>query len=226
MDLRGVLLDIDGTLLFSNEAHARAFADAAAKLGIRSDLHHLRRLIGKGGDKLIPEAFGFDSDSPQGRRLGKVKGTIFRERYLPALQPTPGARELVSRFQQESLKLIAATSADKSEADQLLVRAGVKDLIREVVSASDTESSKPDPDILQAALRKIGEHENAVVMLGDTPYDVEAARRAGIRMIAFRCGGWTDRELDGASTICDDPADLLSRYDQVLRQSAGRNDEI
>lgn len=216
MDLKGVLLDIDGTLLFSNEAHAQAFAEAATELGMASDLPRIRQLIGKGGDKLIPEAFGFDAESPQGKQLGERKKKIFKERYLPTLQPTPGARALVSRFLQEKLKVVAATSAPEAEARQLLERAGVADLVGNVTSADDAESSKPDPDILQAALRKIGEKMNTVVLLGDTPYDVEAARRAGIRMLAVRCGGWSDSDLHGASAIVDDPADLLSHFQEIL----------
>jgi phosphoglycolate phosphatase-like HAD superfamily hydrolase len=216
MALKGVLLDIDGTLLGSNDAHAQAFAEAARELGVKADLQHIRQLIGKGGDKLIPEAFGFDSESPQGKELGDLKGKIFKERYLPTLQPTPGARALVSRFLGEKLKLVVATSAGKDEARQLLARADVDDLIADLVSADDAESSKPDPDILQAALKKIGEKANTVVMVGDTPYDVEAAQRAGIRVIAFRCGGWSDPDLQGASAIFDDPADLLAHYPETL----------
>jgi beta-phosphoglucomutase-like phosphatase (HAD superfamily) len=120
MNLKGVLLDIDGTLLLSNDAHAGAYADAAVRLGINPDIQYIRRLIGKGGDKLIPEAFGFDSESPQGKQLGELKKKIFQERYLPELQPTPGARALVSRFFERNLKIMVATSATKSEADQLL----------------------------------------------------------------------------------------------------------
>jgi HAD superfamily hydrolase (TIGR01509 family) len=216
MKLKGILLDIDGTLLLSNDAHAQAFAEAAKGLSMKADLHHIRQLIGKGGDKLIPEAFGVDSESPQGKELSELKGKIFKERYLPSLHPTPGARALVSRFLQEKLKLVVATSAGKAEARRLLACADVDDLIADMVSADDAESSKPDPDILQAALKKIGEKADAVVMVGDTPYDVEAAQRAGIRVIAFRCGGWSDRDLEGASDICDDPADLLSHYSEIL----------
>jgi HAD superfamily hydrolase (TIGR01509 family) len=216
MNLKGVLLDIDGTLLFSNEAHARAFAEAADELGLKSDLPHIRRLIGKGGDKLIPEAFGVDSESPQGKKLGKLKVKIFSERYLPTLQPTPGARALVIRLLEDKLKVIVATSAKKTEARRLLERAGLEDLLTEMASADDAEESKPDPDILQAALKRIGVTAGAAVMIGDTPYDVEAAQRAGMRMIAVRCGGWTDHDLKGASAVCDDPAELLVRYEQVL----------
>lgn len=216
MDWKGVLLDIDGTLLLSNEAHARAFDDAAAELGVKSDLRHIRQLIGKGGDKLIPEAFGFSSESTLGKSIAELKGTIFKQCYLSTLQPTPGARALTSRFLRERLKVVVASSAGKDEVHQLLERANVDDLIHDVVSADDAESSKPDPDILQAALRKISENADAVIMVGDTPYDVEAARRAGVRIIGVRCGGWADRDLHGAFAIFNDPADVLSHYQNVL----------
>lgn len=216
MDLRGVLLDIDGTLLLSNEAHARAFFEAGNELGHKSELPRIRRLIGKGGEKLIPEAFGFAADSAEGKKLDELTGRIFKERYLPNLQPTPGARALVTKLIQEKLKVIAATSANKAEARKLLKQACVDDLIVEMTSADDAESSKPDPDILEAAVKKIGEKANTVVMIGDTPYDVTSARRAGIRMIAVRCGGWSDSDLQGASAICDDPSDLLSRFHEIL----------
>jgi HAD superfamily hydrolase (TIGR01509 family) len=216
MRVKGVLLDIDGTLVLSNDAHARAFAEAATELGLEADLNHIRRLIGKGGDKLIPEAFGLDAESPRGKQLGELKKKFFRERYLPTLQPTPGARALIRRLDDDQCKLVVATSAAKEEARQLLSQAGVDDLVREMVSADDAESSKPDPDILHAALDKIGESPNAVVMIGDTPYDIEAAQRAGIRIIAVRCGGWLDADLNGASAIYDDPADVLREYERIL----------
>jgi len=213
MALKAVLLDIDGTLLLSNDAHARAFLRAGAELGFTSTLSVIRRRIGKGGDKLIPEAFGVDAESPAGKELSELKKKIFKERYLPTLHPTRGARDLLSKLVEDRRKLIVATSAAEDEARQLLVQAGVDDLVTEMASADDAESSKPDPDILEAARDKIGESRNDVMMLGDTPYDVEAARRAGIRIVALRCGGWTDRDLWGALAVYNDPADVLSHYE-------------
>lgn len=211
--LRVVLLDIDGTLLLSNDAHARAFVEAAKSLGLEADFRRLRPLIGKGGDKLIPEAFGFDAESDIGRKLEKEKGRIFRS-YVPGLQPAPGARDLLTKLRTDGIKLVVATSAGKEDVKLLLDQAQVLDLIEEATSADDAESSKPDPDIIQAALRKAGEKALAAIMIGDTPYDVEAALRAGVPIITVRCGGtWTDADLHGSVSIFDDPADILAHYE-------------
>jgi HAD superfamily hydrolase (TIGR01509 family) len=220
--VRAVILDVDGTLVLSNDAHARAFVEAGEELGHPADFAVVRRLIGKGGDKLIPEAFGFEADSEPGERLAARKKEIFRERHLPSLQPAPGARALLERLLRESFTLVVATSAGGDEVGELLDAAGVADLIEEATSSSDAEESKPDPDIVEAALRKTGEPAGAVVMIGDTPYDVEAARRAGVAIVAVRTGGWRDADLAGAAAVYDDPADLLEHLERSpLRTNDG-----
>ena len=216
MAVEAVILDIDGTLLLSNEAHARAFVDAARELGIDADYETILRLIGKGGDKLIPEAFGFSQESERGKKLDERKGEIFRERYLPTLEPAPGARALLERLRRDGKTLVVATSADGADLEGLLDRAGVRDLIEESTSSGDVEASKPDPDVVVAALEKSGAPAERVVMIGDTPYDVEAASRARVRIIGVRCGGWDDRALRGAVAVYDDPEDLLAHYGESV----------
>jgi HAD superfamily hydrolase (TIGR01549 family) len=207
-----VILDIDGTLLLSNDAHARAFVEAGKSLGLSADLPFIRRLIGKGGDKLIPEAFGFDAESEPGRKLDKAKDRIFRS-LAGDLQPAPGAREFLMKLRSDGIKLVVATSAGKEDVTLLLDQARVRDLIEETTSSDDAECSKPDPDIIQAALRKAGEDARAAIMIGDTPYDVEAALRAAVQIITVRCGGiWADAEFRGSLSIFDDPGDILAHY--------------
>ena len=109
--------------------------------------------------------------------------------------------------------MAAASSAKKDELGPLLKVCGADRVIHAATSSDDAEESKPDPDILHAALKQIGLPAAAVVMLGDTPYDVEAARRAGVRVIALRCGGWSDSDL-AADAIYDDPADLARHIDR------------
>ncbi len=212
--LRAVILDVDGTLIASNDAHARAYVDAGKELGYDIDFEKVRRLIGMGGDKLLPRAVGLEEDSEEGKRITERKKEIFHERYLPTLEPTPGARQLLDRLRDDAVKLVVATSAKEDEMKGLLEQAGIQDLIQDATSSSDAEESKPDPDIVQAALDQAGFPTDRVVMIGDTPYDVEAATRAGVGIIAVRSGGWADEDLRGALVIYDHPADLLEHYEE------------
>ncbi len=211
--LRGVLLDVDGTLVDSNDAHARAWVKALSEHGIEVPFADVRRRIGMGGDKLLPEVANIEADSPDGKRIGGRRGEIFREEFLPSLRPFPGAKDLLLHMRQKGLRLAVASSAKKDELKALLRVCGVEDVIEEEASSDDADHSKPDPDIVHAALARLGLPPEQAVMLGDTPYDVEAATRAGVAVVALRCGGWGDADLAGAAAVYDDPADLLSRYE-------------
>jgi HAD superfamily hydrolase (TIGR01509 family) len=211
--IRGVILDVDGTLVDSNDAHARAWVEALAEHGIEVAFEEVRPLIGMGGDKLLPEVSGIREDTPEGEKIGERRGEIFKERYLPSLKAFPSARELLRRMRDEGLKLVVASSAKEDELNPLLKIAGASDLVEEKTSSDDAERSKPDPDIVKAALESSGLGPGEVVMLGDTPYDVESASRAGVRVVAVRSGGWGDGDLSGAIAIYDDTADLLAHYD-------------
>ena len=207
-----VVLDIDGTLIDSNDAHAHAWVDVGREFGHEIDFHHVRRLIGMGGDKVLPQVAGLEEDTDEGQRMKERRGEIFRERYLPTLKAFPDARALLERFRDDGYALVVATSASKEDMDALLEQAGIQDLIEEKTSSSDAEESKPDPDIVQAALKSADAKPGEAIMLGDTPYDVQASGRAGVRCVALRCGGWDDGDLGGAVAVYDDPADLLARY--------------
>jgi phosphoglycolate phosphatase-like HAD superfamily hydrolase len=212
--LRTILLDIDGTLIDSNDAHARAWVDSLAAHGYVVPFEQVRPLIGKGGDKILPELVGLDPDSGEAKRMSETRSEIFLERELPALRPTPGARALLERMLADGLELVVATSAKSDEVRALLEQTGVSDLIQLASSSDDADRSKPDPDIVQAALHLSGSQAAHSAMLGDTPYDVEAASRARVPAIALRCGGWWgDDAFGGAVAVYDDPADLLARYD-------------
>lgn len=211
---RGVILDIDGTLVDSNDAHAQAWAEAFSAHGFQTSFEQVRPLVGMGSDKLLPAAVGLDRNSAQGTQISEERKHIFAERYLPRLRAFPGTRELLARMRERGLRLVVASSAEREELQALLLLAGAEDLIEAQTSSSDAESSKPAPDIVQVALEKLGTTDAEVVMLGDTPYDVEAATRAGIAIIALRCGGWDDDALKEAIAIYDGPADLLAHYDE------------
>ena len=209
-----VLLDIDGTLLESNDAHATSWVQTFERHGRSVPFARVRPLIGKGGDKILAELLGIGADEPLGRRLSEDRRRIFRERHLPRLRPTPGARALLERMRAERLALVVATSATGEELRALLRQAGVDDLITDSATSSDAERSKPDPDIVGAALARSGVGAEHALMLGDTPYDIAAARAAGVATIALRCGGWGDAALADAIAIYDDPAALLDDWER------------
>jgi HAD superfamily hydrolase (TIGR01509 family) len=211
-----VLLDIDGTLLDSNDAHAQAWSDALREAGHDIGSEVVRPLIGMGGDKLLSKLTGLDPEEGEGKRLVERRKAIFAKEYLPSVRPFPGARDLLDRMRADGLRLVVATSASDEELDGLLHALGAEWLAPKATSSSDADRSKPDPDIVHVAMKKAGAAPSECVMIGDTPYDVEAATRAGVRIIGVRCGGWGDDELRGAAEVFDDPAALLARYESSL----------
>jgi HAD superfamily hydrolase (TIGR01509 family) len=211
MTARGIILDVDGTLVDSNDAHAHAWVRALAEHGHPVPFEQVRPLIGMGGDRLLPELIGLSEDSSPGRAISKRRAELFRREYLPSLRAFPRTRDLVAALKREGHGVAVASSASKDDLQHLLKTAGVDDLIDAGTSKDDAASSKPDPDVVHAALVRLGEPAANAVLVGDTPYDVEAARRAGVTPVALRCGGyWTDADLTGAAAIYDDPAALLT----------------
>lgn len=212
---RGVILDVDGTLLDSNDAHARSWSDALAEFDKRVSPAEIRPLIGMGGDKVLPKIAGIAAESDLGRNVTRRRGEIFRARSLPYLQPFSGARALLLSLRARGQRLVVASSAEQADLDGLLARADVADLIDAAASSGDAKRSKPDPDIVEAAIRKSGLPPESLVMIGDTPFDVEAGTRAGVRVIGLRCGGWGADALGGALRVYDDPAALLAALDHT-----------
>ena len=212
--LKAVLFDVDGTLVDSNDAHAQAWVKAFTEHGVTVDTTHVRRCIGMGGDKLMPEVSGLEEDSPKGSAIAKRRGEIFKQQFLPKIQAFTDSDRLVAAVKQRGLTAVAASSAQKDELTALLKIAGADWLMDAATSSDDAEESKPEPDIIEAALKRAKASPPEAVMIGDTPYDIEAARRAGVATIAFRSGGWSDADLAGAIAIYDGPRDLLARLDE------------
>ena len=214
--IRGVIFDVDGTLVNSNDAHARAWVAALSEADIQVTFADVRRLIGMGGDKLLPAIANIEEASPLGQRVGQRRAEIFQQQHLPQLRAFPKSRELLLRMRARGLHLAVASSAKQAELAPLLELAHVKDLLEEATSSNDAQKSKPDPDIVQAALRGLELEPSGVVMIGDTPYDIEAANKAGMRAVAFRCGGRSTSDLAAAIAVYDDAADLLARFETSI----------
>jgi HAD superfamily hydrolase (TIGR01509 family) len=209
---RAVIFDVDGTLVDSNDAHASAWQDVLREFQFPRAFADIRRLIGMGGDKLLPALTGISSDGELGKRIVARRARRFREAYLHGLRPFPEVRALLARIAADGFRVGIASSAKQDELDALLEIAGVTDLIHRQTSSDDVDASKPDPDAVHAALAKLRISSAAAVMVGDTPYDVQAAGRAGVPAIAVRSGGWADADLAGARAIFDDASDLLAHY--------------
>lgn len=210
--LRGVLLDVDGTLIDSNRAHASAWRDTLLEFGRDVPVETILPLIGMGGDKLLPRLLDVEAESERGKAFSERRGEVFRERYVPHLRTTPGAKDLIRRLRDAGYRLIIATSAKEEEMNAMLEQVGLDDLITRRTTSDDAEHSKPDPDIIQAALRKAGLRATEAIMIGDTPYDIEAAARAGVPAIAFESGGWSRDGLRGALAVYADPAHLVREF--------------
>jgi len=213
---RGVLLDVDGTLLDSNDAHARAWEDVLSEEGFAVGYDRIRPLIGMGGDKVVPLLTGIPDGDPRAERLNQRRGRLFRTKYLPRLHAFPAAHALLQELGRRRMLRVVATSASAEDLGALLEQGGFADLIDATVSSDDVDRSKPDPDIVAAALEKARLRQDEAVLVGDTPYDVAAGRRAGVDVIAVRSGGWSDEELRGATAVIDDVGALRARLDEML----------
>lgn len=225
MAVRGVLLDVDGTLILSNDAHARAWTEAFRQNGYHVSYEQVRPLIGMGGKQLIRTIVpGLTTEEGPGKAIDTARKEIFKTDYLPHLQPAPGARSLVERMLAARLALVVASSSPQDELEQLLRVAQVSNLLPDRITASDVEQAKPAPDVVRVALERIDLPAAEVLMLGDTSYDIASAGECGVGVIALRCGGTPEQRLRGAVAIYDDPADLLAHYDTspLGRASPGR----
>ena len=212
--IRAVLFDIDGTLLESNDAHAQAWVEALRGHGHDIPFDMVRSKIGMGGDKLLKDVANIDDESELGEAIKHSRGQIMKQ-HLPDLGPFHGSRMLVDMLRSRGLVCVAVSSASAQDIADLLRQAGVADLMHDVVCADDADATKPDPDLVQVALDRLDIVADEAIMLGDTPYDIEAATKAGVGTIAFRCGGyWSDKDLRGAVDIYDDPAALAAHLDE------------
>ena len=214
MTIKAVFFDIDGTLVDSNDFHVRAWDEAFRQAGRRFDAQTIHDQIGKGTDMLVPALIpGIDEAAQE--RLGEAHGQVFKDRYLDQVKPFADARALLVRVRQAGQTVVLASSASKAEVGHYLNLLDAHDLVAETTSADEVENTKPAPDIFATALEKVAPlPPDEVIVVGDTPYDVQAAAGCGIGAIALRSGKFTDAALHAAGAIAlyDDVADLLANY--------------
>ena len=214
--LKAVIFDVDGTLVDSVDLHARAWQEAFAHFGKHFDYERVRYQIGKGGDQLMPVFLSEDELAEFGEELEKYRGELFKRDYLPRVRGFPSVRELFARVKREGLRIALASSAKGDELKTYKRIADIEDLVEEETSSDDAEKSKPHPDIFEAALARLeGVSPAEAVVVGDTPYDAEAAGKAGVRTVGLLCGGFPEDDLRAAGCvrIYRDAAHLLAEYD-------------
>lgn len=213
-----IIFDIDGTLLDSVDLHAQAWQDALKHFGHRVEFADIRRQIGKGGDQLLPVFLSPEELQQRGKEVEEWRARQFKDKYLSKVRPFPGVRELFQRVLADGTRVALASSARSDELDGYKRLAGVADLVEAETTSDDADKSKPHPDILQAALHRLGSPlPEYVAVVGDSPYDAEAATKAKIRtIIGVLCGGFPEDDLRAAGclAIYRDPQDLVENFDR------------
>jgi HAD superfamily hydrolase (TIGR01509 family) len=215
--IRAVLFDLDGTLVDSNELHVQAWLETFRHFGKEIPIERLREQIGKGGDEYLPEFLTETELRESGSQIDEYRGELFKKTYLSEVRPFPKVRELFERVRQDGKKIALASSGKEQEVRHYEKIAGIEGLSDSLTTADQVAHSKPKPDVFVAALRTLGHllPEEAVA-IGDTPYDVRAAKKIGVPIIGLLCGGFPEDVLldEGACAMFRDPADLLDRYYQ------------
>ena len=157
MAIAGILLDIDGTLVLSNDAHAQAWVEAFADYGYQVKFTDVRPLIGMGGDQLVPQIVPqLSGKEGVGKQVANRRKELIIEKFSPNLAPAPGSRQLIQRLKQDGFKLVVASSATSEELSKLLKAGEVEDLLagEPTTTSDDADASKPEPDLVQVALSK------------------------------------------------------------------------
>jgi HAD superfamily hydrolase (TIGR01509 family) len=212
---RGVLFDVDGTLVDTNYLHAVNWWEALRQGGYTVPMARIHRAIGMGSDKLLDHLLGPDRDRESDDTMRDAHLALYAT-YWERLRPLPGAADLLRTCAARGLRVVLATSASEKELGVLRGVLDADDVIHTATSKSDVGTSKPDPDIIEVALRSAGLSADHALLVGDSVWDVLAAERAGIRCIGVTCGGTSAAELReaGAVDVYDDPAALCANLDR------------
>jgi HAD superfamily hydrolase (TIGR01509 family) len=215
MTKSAILFDIDGTLVDSNEAHVTAWSEAFRQHSYDFDRETIHDQVGKGGDNLVPSLVP-DAPAEVQEAIENLHAEIYKRDHLGKVQPFPGARDLLLRTRDAGKKVLLASSASKSELDHYVRLLDAEQIIDGATSKDDVAHSKPCPDIFEAAVRKAGVEPSEALVIGDTPYDILAARRTGVDTIALRSGRFPEEELTDEQPIAiyDDVAALLEDFDR------------
>ena len=213
--IKAAIFDLDGTLVDSNELHVQAWQETFRHFGKEIPIERLREQIGKGGDQYLPVFLTEVEMREIGKEVEEFRGKVFKEKYLPRVRPFPRVRALFERLHGDGKKIALASSGKADEVEYYRKLLGIEELVDGQTTADDVVHSKPRPDVFIAVLRLLGHLlPDEAVAIGDTPYDIEAAKKIDLATIALLSGGFPEEDLRdaGAIAIFRNPADLLEHY--------------
>jgi HAD superfamily hydrolase (TIGR01549 family) len=215
--ISAAIFDLDGTLVDSNDLHVQAWQETFRHFGKEIPVTKLREQIGKGSDQYLPVFLSEREMREIGKQMDEFRGTIFKKKYLHRVRPFPCVRELIERVRSDGKKIALASSGKADEVEYYQKLMGIEGFVDGATTSDDVPHSKPKADVFIATLRLLGHlPPERAIAIGDTPYDIEAAKKISLATIALLCGGFAEGDLRdaGACAIFRDPADLLARYYQ------------
>ncbi len=213
--IRAAIFDLDGTLVDSNELHVLAWQETFRHFGKEIPIEQLREQIGKGGDQYLPVFLDERERREFGKQADEYRGEIFKKKYLSQVRPFPRVRELFERLRGDGEKIALASSGKEDEVRHYEKLLNIEGLVDSMTTSDQVAHSKPKADVFIASLRTLGSMPpDEAIAIGDTPYDVMAAKKIELPVIGLLCGGFSEEVLrdEGAVAIFRDPADLLANY--------------
>ena len=214
-DAPAVLFDLDGTLVDTVFHHAVAWHRALLDVGQEVPCWRIQGLVGRSGDELVSILIGEDLAEKHGDEAKERHSRYFAE-FESTLRATPGVRGLLEKLADEGWRTVLASSAGEKTLKLLRRVLDVDDLLSEVTSSADADQAKPDPDIVNTALERVGRDEKRAIFVGDAVWDMEAGKRAGVPTVAVLCGGVAREALEqaGAAAVYDDPQEILDHFEE------------
>jgi HAD superfamily hydrolase (TIGR01509 family) len=209
------LLDVDGTLIDANYQHALAWYRAFRAHDIVLPIWRIHRAVGMGGDQLVPALAGKRVDDDKGDDIRDTRDRIYKGELIGEVAPLAGARDLILALKDRGVRVVLASSSPEDEIKRYLDLLEARDLVDAWTTKDDVDATKPEPDLVVAALEKAGTGD--AVMVGDTPWDVEAASKAGVETVCVITGGWSKQELReaGAVAVFESAEELCKRLDET-----------
>jgi HAD superfamily hydrolase (TIGR01549 family) len=213
------LLDVDGTLVDTNYHHALAWYRAFRRHGVVLPTWRIHRHMGMGGDQLVASLCGEEGEARIGDRVREAEQTLYME-LIDEVEPLPRARDLIDELRRRGHAVVLASSAKSHEVDHYLDLLDAREVVEGWTTSADVEHTKPQPDLVAAAREKAGGGD--AVMVGDSTWDCEAARRCGVPTVALLTGGFSEPELRAAGAVCvyESIGELIERLDETPLRAA------